>query len=57
MSHSRSSRSAANRSRTAAGTQSRTEVVADQVVPSRYAKKVAAAIARAHQVIDDSGIS
>src|SRR5437762_13293800 len=39
--------------RTAGGTQSRTEVVADQVIPSRYAKKMAAALDRAHQLITD----
>jgi len=38
--------------RTAGGTQSRTEVVADQVVQSRHAKRVAAALERAHQAID-----
>jgi single-strand DNA-binding protein len=43
--------------KTAGGTQSRTEVVADQVVLSRYAKKVATAIDRAHRLIDDSGVS
>ena len=42
---------------TPGGTQSRTEVVADQVVPSRYTKKMAAAIDRARQLIDDSGVS
>jgi len=40
--------------RTGGATQSRTEVVADQVVPSRYTKKAAAAIERAQQLIDDS---
>ena|SRR5438045_2226043 len=43
--------------RTGGGTQSRTEVVADQVVRSRYAKKVAAALDRAHQLIDDPEVS
>src|SRR5439155_25348844 len=38
--------------KTAAGTQSRTEVVADQVVLSRHTKKVGTAIDRAHQLID-----
>jgi single-strand DNA-binding protein len=42
--------------RTAGGTQSRTEVVADQVVQSRYAKKAAAAIERAQRLIDDQVI-
>jgi single-strand DNA-binding protein len=40
--------------RTAGGTQSRTEVVADHVVPSRYAKKAAAAIEKAQLRIDES---
>jgi single-strand DNA-binding protein len=40
--------------RTGAGTQSRTEVVADHVVPRRQAKKAAAAIERAQRLIDDS---
>ena len=39
--------------KTAGGTQSRTEVVADQVVRSTHAKKVDAAIDRAHQLIDE----
>src|SRR5438105_11146967 len=40
--------------RTVTGTQSRTEVVADQVVLRRHAKKVAAAVERAHVLIDDA---
>jgi len=40
--------------RTPSGTQSRTEVVAEQVVLRRHAKKVAAAIERAHRLIDDA---
>src|SRR4051795_7004884 len=40
--------------KTAGGTQSRTEVVADQVVLRRHAKKVATALDRAHALIDDS---
>jgi single-strand DNA-binding protein len=39
--------------RTASGTQSRTEVVADNVVPSRHAKKAATVIERAQRSIDD----
>src|SRR5438552_17608402 len=38
--------------KTAGGTQSRTEVVADQVVPNRSLKRVANAIGRAHQLLD-----
>jgi single-strand DNA-binding protein len=37
-------------------TQSRTEVVADQVVPSRYGKKTAAAIQRAQRRIDQAQV-
>src|SRR3954451_10693014 len=39
--------------RTGGSTQSRTEVVADQVVPARQAKKVAAALERARTAIAD----
>src|SRR3954453_20418020 len=39
--------------RTAGGTQSRTEVVADQVVLRRHAKKAAAALDRARRLLDD----
>ena len=42
--------------KTAGGTQSRTEVVADQVVPSRSLKRVANAIDRAHQLLDDDEV-
>jgi single-strand DNA-binding protein len=38
--------------RTGGGTQSRTEVVADQVVLCRHSKKAAAAIERAHNLLD-----
>src|SRR3954467_13014728 len=39
--------------RGAGGTQSRTEVVAEQVVLRRHTKKVAAALERAHRLLDD----
>ena len=42
--------------RTAGGTQSRTEVVADQVVNGRHAKKVATAIERAHRLLDEDQV-
>src|SRR4051812_46049945 len=42
--------------RTDGGTQSRTEVVADQVVLKRHTKKMAAAFERAHQLIDDDQV-
>ena len=38
--------------RTGGATQSRTEVVAEQIVPSRQVKKVAAAIERAHRLLE-----
>ena len=43
--------------RTAGGTQSRTEVVAEQVVLRRHTKKVAAALARAHRLLDDGDVA
>jgi single-strand DNA-binding protein len=41
--------------RTAAGTQSRTEVVADEVVPARSPKRVAGVLARAAEALDGGG--
>ena len=43
--------------RTPGGTQSRTEVVADQVVLRRHAKKAAAAIDRALRLIEDESVA
>ncbi len=40
--------------RTAGGTQSRTEVVADTVVSARHAKRAAAALARAQQQLSEA---
>ena len=42
--------------RTGGGTQSRTEVVADQVVNARHSKKVATAIEKAHRLLDDDQV-
>ncbi len=43
--------------RTGAGTQSRTEVMAEAVVPSRHAKRAERALARARTLLDEALLS